>query len=137
MEVKNSYKSFNANKSIEELQYNMLQFKIRIEELIIEYKFYKTLFKASIYKSNAINVFENFEQFKRNIYSAEKEAKELVPVINLHSNSITNKIECEDLFCDNFFIKNHDELEERIHQFFNNSTSFKTQMLQYLESVLK
>ncbi|ARV15843.1 hypothetical protein [Polaribacter sp. SA4-12] len=137
MEAKNSYKCFNENKSIEELKYNMLQFKTRIEEEIIEYKFYKNLLEASIYKSKTINLFENLEKYKKGINATEKEALELLKEINLHSNSITNKIECQDLFCDNFFIKGHDKLEEKTQKFFIECTSFKIQLFQYLESVLK
>ncbi len=136
MEIKNDFKSFNENKSIEELKYNILQFKTRLEELIIEYKFYKNLLEASIYKSNTINLFENLEQFKKDINIAEKEALELLKEINSHSNSIVNKIECEDLVCDNFFIKIQDELEKKIHQLFIKSTNLKFEWFQYLESVL-
>jgi hypothetical protein len=50
MKTKNNYKSFNEKKSIEELKYNMLQYKTKIEEVIIEYTFYKNLIGASIYK---------------------------------------------------------------------------------------
>ena len=137
MEIKNAFRSFNENKSIEELKYNMLQFKIRLKELIIEYKFYKNLLEASIYKSNTINLFENLEKFKKDVSIAEKEALELLKEINSHSNSITHKIECEDLVCDNFFIRNHDELEEKIHNLFIKSMNLKFKWFQYLESVLK
>lgn len=137
METIHSYKSFNEKKSIEELKYNMLQYRIRLEEIILENNFYKNLLVASIYKSNTINLFENLEQFKRNLNKIETAVSELVPEINSHSHSITNKTECDDLFCDNFFIKTHDDLEEKIYQFFLKSRAFKRQMLQYLESVLK
>jgi hypothetical protein len=137
METKNIYKSFNDNKSIEELKYKLLQYNTRVEEEIIEYKFYQNLIEASIYKSNAINLFENLEMFKKEINATENEASELLKEIKLNSNSITNKIECEDLFCDNFFIKSYDELEEKTHSFFIKCTNFKIQMFQYLESVLK
>lgn len=136
METKNNFKSFNENKSINELKYNMLQFKTKIEAEIIEYKFYKKLIEASIYKTNAINLFENLELFKKDINATEKEAVELLSEINFHSNSISNKIECDDLLCDNFFIKSHDELEEKTHHFFMNCTKFKIRFFQYLESVL-
>lgn len=136
METKNIFKSFNEKKSIEELKYNMLQFKTKIEEELIEYKFYENLIEASIYKTNAINLFENLELFKKEINATENEASDLLIEINLHSNSISNKIECDDLFCDNFFIKRHDELEEKTHNFFIKCTKFKIQFFQYLESVI-
>lgn len=137
METKNIFKSFNENKSIEELKYNMLQFKTRLEELIIECKFFKNLIEASIYKSNSINLFENLEKFKKDMKCLEKETLELLKDINSHSNSITNKIECEDLVCDNFFIGSHDRLEEKIHKLFIKSMNLKFKWFQYLESVFR
>jgi hypothetical protein len=78
METKNIFKSFNEKKSIEELKYNMLQFKTKIEEELIEYKFYENLIEASIYKTNAINLFENLELFKKEINATENEASDLL-----------------------------------------------------------
>jgi hypothetical protein len=135
MKIKNNYKSFNEKKSIEELEYNMLQYKTKIEEKIIEYQFYKNLIGASIYKKNAINLFENLEAFKKEINATENEALELLSEINLQSNSISNKIECDDLLCDNYFIGSQDSVEEKTHQFFIKCTNFKIQFFQYLESV--
>jgi hypothetical protein len=137
MKKRTNYNSFNENKSIEELLHNMLQFKKRLEEVIIEYKFYKNLLEASIYKLNAINLFERLEEFKKDINTTEKEALELLQEIKSYSNLITNKIECEDLVCDNFFIKIHDELENKIYELFIKNTNLKLKCFQYLESVLK
>ncbi|PQJ68830.1 hypothetical protein [Polaribacter butkevichii] len=137
MEANKSYKSFNENKSIEELKYNMLQYTIRIEEELIEYKFYQNLIEASTFKGNSMNLFENLEMFKKDIKTTEKEAFALLDEIKLHSNSISNKIECDDLSCDNFFINKHNELEEKTYNFFRKCKAFKIQMFQYLESVLK
>ncbi|QVY64451.1 hypothetical protein [Polaribacter sp. Q13] len=137
MDVENIYKSFNENKSIEELKYNMLQYKTRLKEEIIEYKFYKNLLEASIFKVNTRNLFENLEMFKKDITSTENEALALLKEIEIHSNSITNKLECEDLFCDNFFIKTHDDLEKKTYQFFIQCTNFKIKIFEYLESTLK
>jgi hypothetical protein len=137
MDVENIYKSFNENKSIEELKYNMLQYNKRLKEEIIEYKFYQNLIEASIFKSNTRNLFENLEMFKKDINNTENKALELLKEIEMHSNSISNKLECEDLFCDNFFIESHNDLEKKTYQFFIQCSNFKIKMFEYLESILK
>ncbi|MDP5104605.1 hypothetical protein [uncultured Polaribacter sp.] len=137
MKATNNYQSFNDRKSIEELQYNMLQNKTKIEEEIIEYKFYQNLIKASIYNTSVTNLLETLENYKQEMKLIENEAFELLVEINVHSNSISNKIECDDLFCDNYFIKSHDDLDEKIHDYFMKCTSFKNKLFHYLESVLK
>lgn len=137
MEIKNNYKSFNEKKTIDELKYTMLQYKARLEEEIIEYKFYKKLLEASIFKENTVNLLENLKIFKKEIGATENEAESILREVKLQANSIVNKIECNDLFCDNFFIKNYDKLEEQAYIFFNKCTNFKIQLFQYLESVIK
>lgn len=136
MKATNNYKSFNERKSIEELKYHMLQNKTKIDEEIIEFKFYQYLIKASIYNTSVPNLLESLESYRQEIKSIENEAFELLAEINVHSNSISNKIECDDLFCDNYFIKTHDKLDEKIHDYFIKCTSFKNNFFQYLKSIL-
>jgi hypothetical protein len=55
METKIEYKSFNSDKAIEKLQYNLLQKRETLRNLIIEQTFYKNLLNAQIYKPQKIN----------------------------------------------------------------------------------
>lgn len=137
METKNTYKSFNEDKTVEELQYNMLQHKLKLLSLETELNFYVFIIKTSIFKPNIINLFERLEQFKTQITQLKKTTNDLLYDVNLHIKSINNKIECEDLICDKFFIKAHNEIEERIHFNFKEITSLKTQMFEYLQSVIQ
>ena len=93
METQNLYQSFNADKTIEELQYNLLQYKRTLESYIIEYSFFKYLLKSSIFKPNAINLFESLEQFKKDIMNLETATTDLITKINSNRNQITKKIE--------------------------------------------
>lgn len=54
-----------------------------------------------------------------------------------HINKINDKIECEDLACDNYFINELDNLELTFHKLVSEYTGLKSQMLQYLQSVIK
>ncbi len=54
-----------------------------------------------------------------------------------HSNKITNKIECNDLECDMFFIKTQDKLERKSHNFITDVENLKSQIFQYLKSTIK
>ena len=137
METQNLYQSFNADKTIEELQYNLLQYKRTLESYIIEYSFFKYLLKSSIFKYNVINLFESLEQFKKDIMNLETATTELITKINSNRNQITKKIECDDLICDNYFIKEYDDLEKKIYDFLIIYSDFKSQMFQYLQSVIK
>lgn len=136
MKAINDYKSFNEKKSIEKLKYTMRQHKNKIEEEIIDYKFYQKLIKASIYNTSVTNLLETLACFKQEIKLYENEAYELLTEINVQSTSISNKIECDDLFCDHYFIKTQDTLDKKIHVYFMKSASFKNNLFRYVESVL-
>ena len=136
METENTYKNFNENKSIEELQYNMFQNKMRLEVLKTDNQFYKYLLKASIYKPHSINLFEKLQHYKNNINKIEKKTLNLLEEVNSQINHISNKIECEDLVYDTFFITNYELLERKIQLFFIKSNNDKLQMFEYLHSVI-
>ena len=137
METQNTYRSFNDEKSIEELKYNMLGYKTTLESFKTEHSFFKHLLKSQIFKSNVINLFEYLEQLKKTIAHHETTTAKLIIEIGSHNNQITKKIECDDLVCDNYFIKEYDALENKTHDFLKEYSNFKSQMLPYLQSVIK
>ena len=137
MESLFTYKSFNNDKTVEELEYNMLQYKIRIEYLESEMNFFNFLIDANIFESRIMNLFETLTLFKKDIDFLNQTRKELLNEVIAHSAQLTTKIECDDLACDNYFIKAHDELEEKIIHFFSKAILLKSKIIEYLEGVIK
>ena len=136
MDTKNLYKNFNEDKSIEELQYNMLLSKVRLDELKTDFQFYTHLIEASIYKPDVINLFEKLQDIKSNIDLVKKEATDLANEVHSQINLIEKKIECEDVACDTFFISNYELLQRKLHEFFTKIYSDKQHMFEYLRSVI-
>lgn len=136
MEAIEVYRSFNSNKSIEELQYNISRNITTIENLKFELQFYKFLLSKTIFKPHVINLYERLTQFKNEIITMNESSITLINELNSHAHQIRNKIECEDLACDNFFIKNHDDLELKVFRFNTNIFNFKFRLFQYIESVI-
>ena len=58
METKPVYKSFNSNKSLEELLYFITNDLQRLTELKIELQFYTILIDKPIFIKNVMNLFE-------------------------------------------------------------------------------
>ena len=137
METINPYKSFNTDKSIEELQYEMLQYKIRLEDLSYTLHFLKKIVESDVYQPQVINLFETLANFKKDIEAINKKRVLLLKEVDEYKSHIKIKIECDDLACDNFFINEHDELEQKLHLFFVNVSNLKIKAFQYLESVIK
>jgi hypothetical protein len=136
METKIAYKSFNTNKTTEELQYNILQEREIFRNLILEQEFYTALLSAPIYKSQKLNLFETLEGFKSEIEKTTQRTKVLLNEIGMQLFQIDKKVECEDLLCDNFFIKEIDDLEYKIANFRVDITALKLGIFTYLQHVI-
>jgi hypothetical protein len=137
METQLEYRSFNSNKGIDELLYNVSQYKLRLVTLQEELRFCKFLIEAKIFKEGVINLFETLIIFDKKIDLHMISIENLLLELNTHSNEIINKIECDNLECDLFFIKTQDQLERKSYNFIIDLESLKTQIFQYLKSTIK
>lgn len=131
-----SITSYNSTKTVEELTFNLLTYKIRIKSLINELNFMVFVMNTANYKSQVINLFEMLSVFKNSISDSLSAQKTLLSKIDKTSKTLFQKRECEDLTCDDYFIKDYDFLEEEILEYFNSTTNLKAEAIQYLESVI-
>ena len=137
MQTHIEYKSYNNKKSIEELQYNIQIYAESLQYLKEELHFLQFLINAHIYKPKTMNLFENLEQFKKELGKCIKKTDKFIIKINSHKNQIANIIECDELACDNYFINFHNELEENIYKFKCNILKLKSKIFNYLLSVIQ
>src|SRR5690606_31496715 len=100
-------------------------------------KFYKFLIEANIFKPNVMNLFERLTTYDKKIDSYLNTIEDQLGDLTNHSNQIANKIECDNLDCDVFFIEKQDKLELETYNFIIEVTDFKSQLFQYLQSAIK
>jgi hypothetical protein len=136
MKTHQEYKSFNREKSIEELQYSMHFHIENLQTLKEELLFLQFLMVADIFKNKVMNLFEDLEKFKKELEKHLHKCGILIIDANFHANQITNKMECDELACDNYFINTHNELEQNILQFTNNTSKLKLDIFNYLQGVI-
>ncbi|MDG1730390.1 MAG: hypothetical protein P8K68_08790 [Algibacter sp.] len=136
METIKTYKSFTEHKSIEELQYNILTDLTSIENIKFELKFYKLLLEKPIFKSHVFNLYETLVRFKKEIKTLEENSQDLLNQLNSHAKQLRVKMECEDMVCDNFFIKTHDAIKQKTFNFKTTVFNFKFRLFQYVEGVI-
>ncbi|WP_242158931.1 hypothetical protein [Aestuariivivens sediminis] len=136
MEIIKNYKSYNDNKSIDELQYNLSLEIDTLENMKLELAFYNHLLDKPIFKEHTINLYERLSDLKHEIQELNTKRIDLLNAIYSHSNHINIKIECDDIACDTFFIKEHDAIELKIFNFNRTVANFKYNLFQYLDSVL-
>lgn len=136
METTIKYQSFNQNRTIEELQYNLILHRTNLRNTIKELEFYTFLVGASIYKSETINLFEKLALFKKEAIKIEDKGKILLTEVGMQLFQINKKLECGDLVCDQFFIHTIDQLEKDIHAFLYTLSDLKSKIFQYLQHVI-
>ncbi len=136
METLQVFKSFNDNKSIEELEFNITKGEASLENFKFELQFYNSLLDKPIFKPHEMNLYETLLKFKNEIHALNENCKDLLSELNSHAHQIRIKIECEDMACDNFFIKNHDAIQLKVFNFKIKIFNFKFRLFQYLESVI-
>jgi len=130
------YISFNSNKHINELSYNINQLKFRLKGLETDLKFYKFLIKANVFKPGVMNLFERLTIFEKEIDLHLKIIENQQHGLTIYSNLIANKIECDKLECDALFTNKLDELELKIYNVIFKVSIFKSQMGQYFQSTI-
>ncbi|HLV38540.1 hypothetical protein, partial [Xanthomarina sp.] len=117
MKTQQEYKTFNNEKTIAELQYNMQRFGANLQFLKKDLDFLGYLVNSTIYKVNMMDLFENLERFKKEILKTSNKCDLLIIEANFQANQITQKIECDELACDNYFISTQNNLEKNIYDF--------------------
>jgi hypothetical protein len=136
METIHKYKSFNASKSIEELKYSILEDTTSLENLKFELQFYKSLLNKPIYKPHTLNLYERLTKFKNEVNTININTTNLLNELNSHAHQIRKKIECDNVACDNFFIKNQDDIELKIFNFKTQIFNFKFRLFEYLQNII-
>lgn len=137
METQLKYSSFNNEKTINELLYNTKQYHIKLKYLDEELHFLKFLIESNIFKPQVMNLFETLTVFDKKINASIIDIKEAQNELQIHTNTILSKIECEDLQCDTFFIKKQDDLELKTFNIISEKNDFKKEVFRYLKSVIK
>ncbi|WAC02322.1 hypothetical protein N7U66_00760 [Lacinutrix neustonica] len=130
------YKSFNSSKTVDELTFNLINYKIRMKSLKNELDFMVFIIDTAHFKPQVINLFEILSVFKNDIHDMLTAQKGVLHKIDNSSKILFQKRECEDVICEDFFIKDYDLLEEELLKYFNSATHLKADIIQYLESVI-
>ncbi|MCX7551741.1 hypothetical protein [Xanthomarina sp. F2636L] len=137
MNTQLEYKSFNREKSIDELQYTMNSQIEKLQILKEELHFLQFLMSADIYKNKIMNLFEDLERYKKELNNYSSKCGKLIIDANFQANQIRNKKKCDELACDNYFIDTYNESEKKIHKLINQIRILKLEIYNFLPAVIK
>jgi hypothetical protein len=136
MEKYDIYKEFSSDKTIDELRFNLRFYKSRLELLNLEFDFFKHVLNANIYNSRTPNLFESLELFKKRIDEKMKFNSNLLLEIESQYTAVELKMECDELSCDDYFVRRNYELELDVVNFLTETAKLKSEMMEFLKSLI-
>ncbi len=135
-------KQFNSNenpyrdKSIEELRYNLTFYKSHLTLLAKELEFYKHLLDSNSFSPKTPNLFEKVTDFKNQIDVNLKTTSKLSSEIERQYNDVQQKIECDELSCDDYFVTKNNEIELDVVNFLTQTAQLKSELMEYLKGLI-
>lgn len=136
MKTITGFKIFNRDKTIEELDYDIKNWKKQIEFLQIDFAFLKGLLDSDIYYRGIINLFETIQLYKAKLQDVSTECTELLNKLISHEEHIKIYLECDDINCDYFFIETHAKTEYNVAIIVEKSNNIKTKIFEFIKSVI-
>lgn len=136
METINAYKSFSRDISNEELLLITHKWKVELEFLEHELSFLKHLLNSSIYEKDTMNLFETLQLFKEDIDNHDKERLILFDKINFYHNQLINKIECDNVSYDRFYLQLHAKMTYHLDEFLKETKVLKLELFEFIQSVV-
>tara|TARA_R110001592_G_C12716718_1_gene708458 strand:- start:163 stop:579 length:417 start_codon:yes stop_codon:yes gene_type:complete len=137
MEISTEYKSFNRDKSVEELKYDCMNWNGNLQLLKIELAFLKGLLDYNIYEPHTINLFETLQLLKKNIDDANKKIIEFETQTTHYMAQLDENFKCKFGNCSRFYIELHEKKDYDLYEFFNESNNLKIELFQFIQSTIR
>lgn len=135
MENYDNYKEFYSERTIDELKFNLIFYRSRLELLTKELDFFNHMMESNIYDPKTLNIHKTFESFKKRMVGIYETKERLFRDINQQYNDVALKIECDELSCDDYFIRRNYELELEVVNFLMKSDELTSEMMEYLKNI--
>jgi len=127
-----TYKKFEHNKSINELEYDTLIWISGFEFIKTELAFLKKLIQSNSFKSRIPNLYERLQLFIQEIDLLQKNNQRILHKLTEQHNNLSGK-----LYYESFQLIAYEKLAEKIFNYTITYQNFKIRIFEYLESILK
>lgn len=125
-----------TDKTSEELQFNLAFYESRLILLQEEWEFFKHVLGSTIFNPKTPNLFEKIELFKAEIDQHMKLTSKLTTTVEKQYKEVQLKVECDELSCDDYFLRNYHDTELELVNFLNQTAKFKSEMMEYLKGLI-
>ena len=126
-----------SDKNTEELQFNLAFYNSRLVLLMEELDFFRHLLSSNIFDPKTPNLFEEIELFKKRIDAHVKQTATLTTEVEKQYKEVQLKVECDELSCDNYFLKQYHDTELELVTFLNDTSELKSDMMEYTKGLIR
>lgn len=124
-------------KKVEELHWEIQQWKSHFQFLDDELLFIKRLLDGYVFQPNTPNLFERLQDYKTRIKQIETTKKSVRERISQHENTLGGMLECTDTACDLTYYRKHDKLQIKIDSCLSQFQELKSEIFNYAGGILK
>lgn len=131
------YTSFNSEKSINELLFNISFWNTEFEFIKIELSFLKHLIKTYRFQVSIPNLFERLQLFILDLDNLEEDRVSIIQNLSIQKSQLKSKPKKEDLNYGNFNLNVYDDLNEEIFNYLERYKKIKLKIYQYINGLIK
>ncbi|MGB5666576.1 MAG: hypothetical protein WBM53_07000 [Maribacter sp.] len=96
-----------------------------------EIQFINKLLNSNAFRDATPNLFEHLQNFKHEIKTKTREAKNFKKEINMYEAELKGILECDNISCDTFYMESHKLLKTRFEKFYSEFNDYKTRVFNY------
>ncbi len=137
MKTEDIYKTFEHDKSSDELLYNTSLWEADLSFVKTETLFIQNIIKHFPFKSKVPNLYEQLQLFMQELTIAKTDSSNLIDKIYMHNNELHGISECEDISCDNYYMVEYEKLAKDVFKFLNYYKHLKLNIYQYINGIIK
>jgi len=130
------YKTFNYNKSYEEVAYNSTSWIFDFNFFEIELLFLKSLIEFNSFKSNIPNLFERLQFLQNEIEEYKIGCEYLNNKIVQYNNEMVEILKSDKFSCDEAYLITYYNLAEEVFEFVQKYKNFKSRLYEFLIEII-
>lgn len=130
------YKTFNYNKSYEEVAYHSTNWIFDFNCFEKELLFLKSLIKFNSFKSNIPNLFERLQFLQNEIEAYKIACENLNNKIVQYNNEMVEILKNDKFSCDETYLITYYDLAKEVFEFVQKYKKFKSRLYEFLIEII-
>lgn len=124
-------------KNIEELQAEISNWDLQFQNNTEEMLFLKQFLTADVFEESIPNLYERLQESYSELNDLKTEKIDLHEELRHHRNDLNGMMECEDISCEAFYHRQHQELADKVEHHLSRFQSLKLEIFRFSTPLLR